>query len=619
MSWDLAALPWLPAPPSDLRARCKALDAEGGARGSGLAALAATSLDLSGCARLGKSLGKAVEADATAPLKACSLTVLSNATLDLLLDPIRVGAARHGLAVSLRKPAFGQVEQELLDPSSATRSDPPDAVLLLLDHRGWGLQGAGDLIGAGFQRLEQARAALTGTTLILSTVAPPPEPLFGGLDVTVSETVRARVRAFNEGLRDRAARWGAPLLDLEHLAARVGLDRWHDPAHWTLHKLPFAPALSPLLGDHVGRLLGALRGTSRKVLVLDLDNTCWGGVIGDDGLEGIELGPGSGRGEAHVALQRYALELRGRGVVLAVCSKNDDANGRLPFREHPEMLLREEHIAVFQANWRDKASNLAAIARALNVGVDALVFVDDNPAERAIVREHLPQVAVPELPEDPALYVRAVASGGWFEAVSFNENDRQRAAQYQANAQRAELAEQVADMDAFHASLQMVIRFAPFDAIGRPRIAQLIGRSNQFNLTTRRYSAEQVAAMEADPDVVTLQVRLADRFGDNGMISVVIGRRDGDVLEIDTWLMSCRVLGRRVEEQVLAEIAEQARARGMTALRGRWIPSGRNGLVEEHYAKLGFVPAGTDGDATLWALDLATYDPPDLPFTVERS
>jgi len=164
-----------------------------------------------------------------------------------------------------------------------------------------------------------------------------------------------------------------------------------------------------------------------------------------------------------------------------------------------------------------------------------------------------------------------------------------------------------------------VIRFAPFDAIGRPRIAQLIGRSNQFNLTTRRYSAEQVAAMEADPDVVTLQVRLADRFGDNGMISVVIGRRDGDVLEIDTWLMSCRVLGRRVEEQVLAEIAEQARARGMTALRGRWIPSGRNGLVEEHYAKLGFVPAGTDGDATLWALDLATYDPPDLPFTVERS
>ncbi len=617
MSWDLPALPWLPAPPPDLRARCKAIDGSE-ERGAALAALASTALDLSGCARLGKSLRKAIEADAAAPLKACSLTVLSNATLDLVLDPIRVGAARHRVAVDLRKPSFGQVEQELLDPGSPTRSDPPDAVLLLLDHRGWGLSGEGDVVGAALQRLDGARAALAGQTLIACTVAPPPEPLFGGLDVALDHTVRARVRALNEGIRARAAEWGSPVLDLEHLAARVGLDRWHDPAHWTLHKLPFAPALSPLLGDHVGRLLGALRGTARKVLVLDLDNTCWGGVIGDDGLSGIELGPGTGRGEAHLALQRYALDLRGRGIVLAVCSKNDDANGRLPFREHPEMLLREEHIAVFQANWRDKASNLAAIARALNLGIDSLVFVDDNPAERAIVREHLPQVAVPELPEDPALYVRAVASGGWFEAVAFSDNDRQRAAQYQANAQRAELAEQVADMDAFHASLGMVIRFAPFDAVGRPRIAQLIGRSNQFNLTTRRYTAEQVAAMEEDPSVLTLQVRLKDRFGDNGMISVVIGRQEGDVVEIDTWLMSCRVLGRRVEERVLAEIAERARARGATSLRGRWIPSGRNGLVEEHYPKLGFAPAGTDRGHTLWSLDLGSYNPPELPFEVER-
>jgi FkbH-like protein len=351
--------------------------------------------------------------------------------------------------------------------------------------------------------------------------------------------------------------------------------------------------------------------------VLDLDNTIWGGVIGDDGLDGIVLGQGNAEGEAFLAVQRTALELRERGVVLAVASKNDDEVARAPFRKHPDMLLREEHIAVFQANWQDKATNLKAIAEALDIGIDALVLLDDNPVERAYVRSVLPEVGIPELSEDTALYPRALLFGGYFDAVTFSQEDRTRAEAYQANARRAQLKTQIADVSEFLKSLDMAISFAPFDKAGRGRVAQLINRSNQFNLTTRRYSENEIAAIEADPRAFTLQVRLADRFGDNGMISVVICRERDDVLEVDTWVMSCRVLGRRVEEAVLAEIVKAAGAAGKTAVVGEYIDSGRNSLVRDHYQKLGFSGDGGANGKTRWRLEVAGFTAPALPLAVK--
>jgi FkbH-like protein len=297
--------------------------------------------------------------------------------------------------------------------------------------------------------------------------------------------------------------------------------------------------------------------------------------------------------------------LRSRGIVLAVCSKNSEEIARAVFRNHREMLLRENHFAVFNANWTDKATNVKAISEELGLGLDAMVFMDDNPVERNLVRQMLPGVAVPELPEDPALYARTLLAAGYFEATSFSAEDRKRADYYQDNSKRAALRDQAGDIEGYLASLQMQISFAPFDVSGRARITQLINKSNQFNLTTRRYTEADIAKIDADPAVFTLQIRLTDLFGDNGMISVVICRvKTVTEWEIDTWLMSCRVLGRNVEQMVLREILQHARARGIERLYGVYRPTEKNGIVRQHYEKLGFAEISVDKSGmSIWMLD----------------
>jgi FkbH-like protein len=446
-------------------------------------------------------------------------------------------------------------------------------------------------------------------------VPPPPDPLLGHLDAATPGTLRYAIDRLNERLR--APDPSTLVLDAAALAASVGLDRWHDPRDWHWAKLPLARRLMPLWADHVGRLLGALRGKGRRVLALDLDNTLWGGVIGDDGLEGIVLGQGNAAGEAFLDVQRTALRLRERGIVLAVCSKNQDDVARGPFRRHPEMRLREEHISVFQANWTDKATNLRAISEALSLGLESFVFLDDNPVERAQVRRELPEVAVPELPDDPAWYARTLLAAGYFETTSFTQADRDRADQYAQNARRLELAREIGDPASFLRSLDMVARVAPFDREGRARIAQLINKTNQFNVTTRRYTEAEVAAFEGDPSVWTLQVRLADRLGDNGMVSVAIARREPPVWRVDSWLMSCRVLGRRLEDLVLDRMVEAARAEGVTAILGEYRPTQRNEMVRDLFARLGFQRVDEDAERTLWRLDVTTWRPLQPPIVVE--
>jgi len=622
--WSLSDLPWLVPPPDDFRARCAAADQrpDGGA----IARLAGFRLNANHLVRLSRTIETALAGGHDLrPLTPFRLGVLGNGTTDLFRPSLAAAAARHGVALQVVGTDYDQLAQTALDPASPINTAGCDAVLLAVDHRALPLAAtpaaasgeAERMVDRAFGELRELRDGLRRhcPLVIFQTLARPPEPLFGSFDIRLEASTRSLLHRFNEHLRTLAAERGDAVLDVAALAETVGLQHWHHPGQWALYKLPFAQQMVPLFADHVGRLLGALRGRGRKVLVLDLDNTLWGGVIGDDGLSGLRIGQGDGVGEAFLSVQRAALDLHDRGVLLAVCSKNDEAVARAPFRDHAEMVLRETHFAAFLANWSDKASNLETITRILGLGLDSLVLLDDNPAERHQVREALPMVAVPELPDDPALYPRTLLAAGYFEAAAFSADDRQRTAQYRANAARSELLGASRDLAGYLRSLEMVATVAPFDAQVRPRVTQLINKTNQFNLTGRRCTEAEVEAMEGDPGTFTLCVRLADRFGDNGLISALAGRRTPDAWDIDIWVMSCRVLGREVERFVLNRLAEAARAAGAIRLTGQYIPTGRNGLVGELYRTLGFVQLGkiaADG-AQSWELALAGFVPEEPP------
>ncbi len=635
MTITTETLPWLPSPPANWTSTLKTLDLASADAGLALQRLATSALNLNQLSSLGKRIELSLAGERSlSPFPSLRLAILSNATISFAAAAIPASALRHGVATQVKFAEYERVAGVALEGDADIAAFAPDAVLLALDHRGlpFGAMTAGEPVSAVvdevtsyLRRLRDGIKLNFGAPVIFQTLATPASSTFGSFDVRVGGTWRATIAAVNSAIVDLAAA-DDYVLDVAGLVERVGTERWFDEVQWLAHKVPFRLTMIPAYGDHVGRLIGAIRGRGRKCLVLDLDNTLWGGAIGDDGLSGIVLGQGSPEGEAYLAVQQAALALRSRGVILAVSSKNDEANARLPFQQHPDMLLKEEHIAVFQANWVDKSTNLEAIAKTLNIGLDALVLLDDNPAERGQVRTALPAVAVPELDDDPSTFAWTLLSAGYFEAVSFLAEDKRRADEYAAESRRVSVLQKAHNFGDYLSELQMVISFAPFDSLGRSRIAQLINKSNQFNLTTRRYTEAEVAELEADRATLTLQVRLRDRFGDAGMIAVLIARqsehRGESALDIDTWLMSCRVLGRKVEEAMLRELILAARTASVRWIVGRYIPTAKNGMVKEHYAKLGFdtCPIGTDAAAgeTAWLLDVTAYQASAIPMTVER-
>lgn len=629
MSCDLFLdLAWLPRPPTDFKDMCRRLEAS--ASGAAIQHLASFALDASRSARLARVIRKLQERGSPLPpLTPMKLGILANGTIDFVIPALVAGAARHGILLECVTADYGLFAQEALDPSSRINAAQCDFVLLALDYRAFPVAPSLGDAAAATANIEESIAflnrmregiAASGAVCIVQALAPPAEALFGSMDRSLPGSPRHFVDGFNRRLAAELEASGDVLLDVAAIAETIGLAGWHSPGQWNLAKLPFADSCVPLYADHVGRLLGALRGKARRCLILDLDNTLWGGVIGDDGLHGIILAEGDAVGEAYRSVQRMALALRERGIILAISSKNTDEVARRVFREHPEMLLSEEQITVFQANWEDKATNIKAIADALSLGLESMVLLDDNPVERGLVRQILPQVAVPELPDDPALYARTLAAAGYFEATAFSDEDRRRVTYYEGNACRVALQEQAGDIDSYLASLEMEISFRPFDLTGRSRIAQLINKSNQFNLTTRRYTEAEVAAVERDSAYTTLQVRLTDKFGDNGMICVIICRTlPRSTWEIDSWLMSCRVLGRRVEQMVLREILQQAREAGISTIVGVYRPTDRNAMVRDHYVNLGFTHVADEDDGTSrWMVEAAT-EIKAAPIRVHRS
>jgi len=615
-------LQWLPAREdwdSQLRSVKDLPPAEAAAR---LADLANSRLQFPQVVRLDRTWQRLLEQtqSETPAFEHVRLALLGSATTAHLAPGIRVAGLRRGLNIEIYEAPYGTYRQELADAASRLHQFEPTVILFSFDARhlagapGATPQAAIDLMRACWR---QAHADFR-CQIIQQTVLPVFPNLLGNNEDRLPSSPAANVAAINQQLRPASAEAAIDLLAIDRFATMDGLAAWYDPGMWHHSKHEVHPTAAEMFGEQTARLIAAARGRSAKCLVLDLDNTLWGGVVGDEGVEGIVLGQGSGQGEAFVEFQRYARGLSERGVLLAVCSKNDEPNALEPFQRHPEMVLRPADISCFVANWSDKATNLRSIAKTLNIGLDSLVFVDDNPVERDLIRRELPMVAVPEMPEDPARFAATLADAGYFEGLRMTDEDRLRCQLYQANAQRSQSRETATDIGSYLESLRMTMTAAPIDKLSLPRVTQLINKTNQFNLTTQRMTEAEVSATMRDPSVITLQVRLTDRFGDNGIIAVLIARIHGVEATIEQWLMSCRVLGRRVEEACLNTLVELCESRGIRRLIGLYKPTEKNAMVREMYATLGFTPLATDpAGSTRWSLDLNAFSSATVPIHTE--
>ncbi|WP_247485104.1 MULTISPECIES: HAD-IIIC family phosphatase [unclassified Bradyrhizobium] len=536
--------------------------------------------------------------------------------------------AVRGVACERFLGEYDNFVSEVLDDSSPLYAFKPDIAFILPN--GSRCRFSGSLldavesqreaaVGAAEHLLDLARTfiARSGAAVILANLALPAELGLGsfrsrtlGADWSFCKAVNLEL-----GLRAPAE---VQICDLEFLSARRGITAAEDARAWYESKQLGSPDFLVDVAQELSHLIASRKQGPKKVLVLDLDHTLWGGVIAEDGIEGIELGDSSPRGEAFKAFQKYLLALSERGVLLAVCSKNDHARAVEVFEKHPEMVLRLEHFAAFKANWDPKSDNLQRIADELHLGLDSFVFADDNPAEIEIVRQFQPLVEGVLLGPDPAEFIGRLQAGRHFEPGNVTEEDLGRTAQYRQERRRTELAASVTDMPAYLASLEMRATIKEFDALDLPRIAQLIARSNQFNLTTARRSEAEIQGLLSRPDYRCFTMRLEDRFGDSGLISVVIAKIEDSVLVLDTCLMSCRVLKRQVEDEIMNEIFRLAELAGCARVRGVYLPTAKNGIVAGIYEAFGFVRTEDSAARKEFELEVGKYQVHSTKIRVTR-
>jgi len=548
------------------------------------------------------------------------VAVLRAYTVEPMLPLLEAYAALAGLDLRVQVGEFNTYMQDILNPDSWLYSFLPRMIILAVQTRDLLpalCDRAAELTPADSNKLvddalRQLRHLLDivssrcKASVIVPTLDIPPYPSAGILDAQAPWGQRAAIDAFNHGLREIAASaTGVYVVDMEALAGRFGRSRWYDEQKWNMARLPFAADALPEIAREYFKYVHVLSGKLCKVVAVDLDNTIWGGIVGEDGMDGIQVGLDH-RGAAYLQLQRVLLDIYHRGILLAICSKNNREEAMAVLEKHPRMLLRPSHFAAMRINWEDKARNLREIAAELNLGLDAIAFVDDNPAERDRVRQELPEVQVIELPDDPALYASTVAQCPYCERLSVSDEDRDRSRYYAQERQRRVAQLATNSLEDFYRSLKMDVEIGEATPESIPRIAQLTQKTNQFNVTTRRYSEQEITAMAQQTASRVYWLRSRDRFGDNGIVGVGIARLEGDTCTIDTLLLSCRVIGRTIETALLAEIATQARADGARYLEGRFVPTAKNAPAKDFYARHGFTRAEKDGNgASRWRLDLA--------------
>jgi FkbH-like protein len=565
------------------------------------------------------------ELSALPPLR---IAVLRNVVVEPIEPYLRYFAYRIGFSARCEFGAYDNVYQEAVAGQSGLLDADTDCLLvfLKLENLSWDLARrfaalSAERIRQETQRVKDIAAEIaagirrqTAAMIVWNGFELPVHPSLGILDYQRSEGETAVVEHLNAFLRDMlAGHKSAYLLDVNACLARVGARHFYDLRYWHLARAPYSLEALEEIGGEIFKYIRALKGRSRKCLVLDCDNVLWGGIVGEDGLAGIRLGQ-SHPGSPFREFQQEVLNLHSRGVVLALCSKNNEADVWEVFDRHPDMLLRREHIAAARINWSDKVSGLTQIAEELELGLDSLVFVDDSPLEADMVRQHLPQVTVVELPEGRAVENREIlSSGGWFDTLSLSQEDRQRGAMYRAEAARREMREQSRDLGSYYGSLEMVLEIRVADELAIPRVAQLTQKTNQFSLTTRRYGDADIARFGASPRADVVHVRLKDRFGDSGITGVCILEYEGGRARIDTFLLSCRVLGRGVEDALLVHCMRRAKQRGCRVAVGEYRPTAKNAQVKEFYPRRGFRSVASGEGTERFELDLTTFDAGEPP------
>jgi FkbH-like protein len=574
-------------------------------------------LDIQELIRKRRSLRR--ELSARESLQSLRIAVLGGSTTNELVDLLELHLLEAGFRPEFYQSEYGQFYEQAVHGTAELQDFAPDLVYLHTSFRNVlatpPVSSTDDqlslAVSAETERYRQIWSSLQSALscqIIQNNFELPPHALLGNLDAVSSGGATRFYLELNTAFtREAGANPRLTLQDIHTLSASIGLVKWFDPDRWFSYKLLHTVEAHVALAQSLTSLVLALYGRSRKVLVLDLDNTIWGGVIGDDGLDHIQIGRETPLAEAFTAFQQYCLALRERGVLLAVCSKNDEDVARSGFA-HPDSILKLEHISAFRANWDPKHENILSLAKELNLGADSFVFADDNPAERAIVSAQVPGIAVPELGDNPAHYISILQAGRYFEAVSLSKDDLARAAQYAENSKRAAVQATFADYGEYLDSLQMVAEIDCFRPVYLDRITQLTNKTNQFNLTTRRYTLAEMEDVSKDSSYISLYGRLADRFGDNGLVSVVLGHREGRQLHLHLWLMSCRVLKRDMELAMLDRLVQECRNAGVDTIIGTYIPTRKNAMVAQFYSRIGFDHTGPlpDGGAA-YRLDVTGY------------
>lgn len=558
-------------------------------------------------ARAEKPIAKVAARSAT-HLRECRIAVLGAHTTSLLMPVLQACLLRDRVKAALYEGQYGSAEQEILDSESGLARFRPDIVFLPANWRDLRLppvvENEAEFLDSALRRHQSRWQRLSdsfGCHVVQHAYDYPPEEAYGYLGHSLAGGRTRVIEMLNLRMVAEAPRH-VSILDAPALQRQTGA-AWHDEMQWMSYQQHPAAECLPALADLMAAHVRAALGLTKKVLITDLDNTLWKGIIGEDGLDGIRVGPGSPEGEAHARLQQYLLDLKARGILLAVASKNNPDDAAQPFQKHERMLLRMEDFAAFEANWNDKATSIRTIAAKLSLGLDSFVFLDDNRLEREWVCSQLPDVAVVDLGPSVFHYVRDLDRARPFFAVSLSAEDKARAEQYRSEAARKHLQATSESLDEFLAQLQLRASVEPVGAKNLARVTQLTNKTNQFNLTTRRYTEAQVERLAADPSAWTAAFHLADRMGDYGLIGVIFCRAGApDAWEIDTWLMSCRVLGRQMEKFMFDRLVEAARERGIATLIGVFRPTAKNVLVRDLYDRFGFARVAESADEVSYEL-----------------